>query len=93
MRLWAWHPEPLDLFDVMRLQLLADFMAGRDVYECAFRSCAKLFVWPEGSRKSRVSPGGQPPKFCSRRHAAAAGQQRKRDRERAPAPAVDRRGE
>lgn len=81
----ASYPEPLDLLDVMRLQLMADLMAGRPVHKCEHVSprtgpCGKLFIWTEGSTRSRIRGRGSRPKFCSRRHAAAAGQRERRRR-------------
>jgi hypothetical protein len=81
----ASYPEPLDLLDIMRLQLMTDFLSGRPVRECEFISgtnepCGKLFIWTEGSTGSRIRGRGSPPKFCSRRHAAAAGQRERRRR-------------
>jgi hypothetical protein len=92
MGLDAGYRLPLDLLTIMRLQVLSDLMAGREVRECPYRSartgepCGKLFVWPEKSgqehSRSRLKPQGQAPTYCSNRHAATAAQWRHRQKKK-----------
>jgi hypothetical protein len=68
----ADHDGPLPLFEVIRLQLLADFLADRVLLRCGKLDCGKLFFWSQGraGAPSRTSPPrGPKPRFCSYKHA------------------------
>ena len=76
--------EHLDLYDLMRLQLLADLADGLRVLECEEPSCRKLFIWSQGRRGHpgrRAALRGPMPQFCSFQHANAFDQRARRARE------------
>ena len=75
----------LDLYDVMRIQILADLADGLRVLECDEPSCKKLFIWSQGRRRHpgrRAALRGPMPQFCSFQHANAFDQKARRARER-----------
>lgn len=79
---WEGH---LDLYDLMRIQLLADLADGLRVLECEEPSCGKLFIWSQGRRGHpgrRAALRGPLPQFCSFQHANTFDQRARRARER-----------
>ena len=79
---WDGH---LDLYDIMRIQLLADLADGLRVLECEDPTCKKLFIWSQGRRGHpgrRAALRGPLPQFCSFQHANAFDQRARRARER-----------
>lgn len=67
---------PLDLFDLIRLELAADFAASREVRTCKLEECGRLFIWHRGKgpvpQRSRGLPPGPKPNYCSYLHARKA---------------------
>jgi hypothetical protein len=70
LRAGFWWEPRWGLLDLMRLQLLADFLARRPISSCDV--CGRLFIWSKGrSGAPRRSDGmrGRRPRFCSYAHA------------------------
>jgi hypothetical protein len=68
----ARYEEPLDLLDIIRLMLFADLQAGLLPRTCPAEGCRKVFIWPSDTRRNRDgTKWGRPPRYCSRKHAAA----------------------
>lgn len=70
LRAGFWWEPRWGLLDLLRLQLLADFLAARPVSSC--ERCGRLFIWSKGrSGAPKRSDGmrGRRPRFCSHAHA------------------------